>query len=333
MIYILHGPDTYSLSRELDSIKGTLGNDDMLQMNTAVLDGKQLTSRELIDACSSVPFLAPVRLIIVEGLFERFEDAQSYGKTKKKTQGGAKKDVQPWQEFIEFVPAMPPTTVVVFCDGKLSEKNKLFNQLHSFAKIKSFPQPSVKQLHSWIHTTVRQRESSISEEAVDLLIQFIGPDLWSMSNEIDKIITFKNKQAITLDDVKELTCYVRETSIFNLVDAVIAGDESKAELLLDNLLKHGTAPAYILTMIARQFRIILMAHELHGKVARQKLMQKLSIRSDYIFDRVVRQARLYELERLHTVYNSILDTDIAIKTGRYHEDLAIVMLIAELCRH
>ena len=75
-----------------------------------------------------------------------------------------------------------------------------------------------------------------------------------------------------------------------------------------------------------------MARELYGKTGRQQIMQKLGIRSDYVFDRVIKQAARYNLERLHIVYDSILDTDMAIKTGRYTEDLAIGILIAGLCR-
>lgn len=333
MFYILHGKDSYLLAVYLKSLKQSLGNDDMLEMNTTLLDGKQLDERELIDTCSAVPFLSSHRLVIVEGLLGRFEDDPGSGRSRKKAQARDKKDVKQWQELANFIPMMPETTVLILTDGKLTDKNKLLGQLMPLAtKIKSFPEKSTAQLKDWIIEEVKKNGTVISNEAIDLLVQLIGPDLWSMHSEIEKVITYKNGQTIEVDDIKELTCYAREENIFNLVDTIIAGQASKAEYLLNNTLKKGAAPSYILAMIARQFRLILMARELQGKISRQQLMQKVGIRSDYVFDRLVRQARLYDMEELKEAYNNILETDIAIKTGRFNEDLAIGILVAGLCR-
>ncbi len=331
MLYILQGQDSYSVSRELESIKKSLGDDDMLKMNTSSLDGKEVTARELIDICSAVPFLSSARLVVVEGMLSRHEETTGY-KGRKKKQGGSKKDIQEWQELVDFIPVMPATTVLVLVEGKLSEKNRLFSLLRTVAQVKSFPQLSERSLAGWVHNRIRESGTTISNEAVELLVQLIGPDLWSMSSEIDKIVTFKKGEPITEKDVQSLTCYARETNIFNLVDAVISGQAGRAELMLDNMLGHGAAPALILTMITRQFRLILMARELHGKEGRQQIMQKMGIRSDYVYDMLIKQAGLFSMEQLRWAYESILDTDIAIKTGRYHEDLAIGMLVSSLCR-
>jgi DNA polymerase III delta subunit len=38
------------------------------------------------------------------------------------------------------------------------------------------------------------------------------------------------------------------------------------------------------------------------------------------------------MPRIKQVYQQLLDTDIAIKTGKYTEELALNILIAELCQ-
>ncbi|NLL90756.1 MAG: hypothetical protein GX226_06645 [Dehalococcoidales bacterium] len=40
---------------------------------------------------------------------------------------------------------------------------------------------------------------------------------------------------------------------------------------------------------------------------------------------------MYSFERLKELYHKLLDTDIAIKTGKYNDELALNILIAEMC--
>ena len=75
MLYVLFGIDDFSLRQELEEIKSTLGDRESLSLNTTTLDGRRLTASQLIDACNAFPFMANCRLVIVEGLLERFEQS------------------------------------------------------------------------------------------------------------------------------------------------------------------------------------------------------------------------------------------------------------------
>ena len=44
----------------------------------------------------------------------------------------------------------------------------------------------------------------------------------------------------------------------------------------------------------------------------------------------IKQAKKYTFEDLSKAYHMVLEADIAIKTGRYDDDLAINLLVAEL---
>ena len=67
----MFGADDYSLRKELNDIKSRFGNPEMLDLNTSILDGHQITINILCDACSALPFMHTTRLVIVEGLLER----------------------------------------------------------------------------------------------------------------------------------------------------------------------------------------------------------------------------------------------------------------------
>ena len=74
MLYILVGQDDYSLSKSLEEIKKSIGEQSLVAANTTKLDGRQVTPAQLKAVCGTMPFLVERRLIIVEGLLERFEN-------------------------------------------------------------------------------------------------------------------------------------------------------------------------------------------------------------------------------------------------------------------
>ena len=94
MIYILFGPDDFSLKEALVHIKDGMGSREMLATNTTVFEGKNLALQQLISTCDTVPFLAEKRLVIVNGLLGRFEPKKGRngrkGKRTSDKSGGVK---------------------------------------------------------------------------------------------------------------------------------------------------------------------------------------------------------------------------------------------------
>ena len=72
MIYIMYGKDTYTLQQDLRKVKEQYASVELMEANTSVLDGSQLTADQLLDICNAAPFLHTHRLVIVEGLLGRF---------------------------------------------------------------------------------------------------------------------------------------------------------------------------------------------------------------------------------------------------------------------
>ncbi|MBN1863191.1 MAG: DNA polymerase III subunit delta, partial [Dehalococcoidales bacterium] len=136
MLYILTGPDDFSRSEALSEIKQGLGDPTLLATNTTVLQGAQLTLGELRNATETVPFLAEKRLVIIEGLLERFEAKGRSGRKKNSGKANQKDDYQPWTDYLKTV---PESTIAVLIDGKLDSRNPLLKGLTGAATVKPFP--------------------------------------------------------------------------------------------------------------------------------------------------------------------------------------------------
>jgi len=95
-------------------------------------------------------------------------------------------------------------------------------------------------------------------------------------------------------DVTQLVGYAQEASIFSMVDAVLEYKPVAASKLLQKLLQDGAAPAYILTMLARQVRMLILAKDLkkQGKLDAE-IMSKTGIKKDFALRKTLEQAQKY----------------------------------------
>lgn len=335
MFYILYGKDDFSRQQKLEEIKQELGSQEMLAVNTSILDGQKLSLSQLVDACSAVPFLCPVRLVVVEGLLGRFERKSG---TRQRGAGSKTKvnsDLKEWIGLADYIRQMPATTVLVLVDGELREKkaaNRLLKSLAPLAQVMTFPPFKERDLSDWVQKRVKQGGGTISPGAIGLLIGLVGADLWTMSTEIDKLIAFCSGQPITEDSVRKVTSYAREANIFALVDAILEGRRKIAQHSLHRLLQEGAAAPYILTMITRQLRLVVMAKELGRRLFEPEIRGRLESVSDYGLEKALKQAKAYTLERIKSAYHKLLEADIATKTGKYDGDLALDLLVIELCQ-
>jgi DNA polymerase-3 subunit delta len=106
-----------------------------------------------------------------------------------------------------------------------------------------------------------------------------------------------------------------------------------AQGLLEKLLQKGTSPTHVLVMLARQVNFVVRAKDLkrQGKPTAE-IRTLLNISQEFLLNKALDQASRYSMERLKEVYHKLLETDLAIKTGKYEGDLALNMLVAELCQ-
>jgi DNA polymerase-3 subunit delta len=329
MFYILHGKDDFSLNKDLEGLIASLGDPQMLAVNTVRLDGQHLTLSELKDNCNAVPFLAPNRLVIVEGLLKCFEPKWGKQRSGKRDISKARNGLERWEGLVPYIEQMPQTTILMLVDGEIKNNNSLLKKVSSVAKIKTFPLLGGSNLTAWIRKRMVEEGGSITPQAVSLLAELVGGNLWVMNNEIQKLVLYTRGGQVTEDDVRQVVSSAQETNIFTLVDAVVEGRAGVAQRMLHRLLQEGMPPGQILAMITRQFRLIAQTMDLSTGLSRKQIQDRLGL-TGYPLDKTLRQSELYDLEHIKRTYARLLETDLAIKTGKYNDQLALELLLAEL---
>ena len=130
MIIVLHGHDELGIRRRIAELREQAdGGTGLLDSNATTIEGRDAKADEILGAALTVPFLAPHRFVLVSGLLGRF------GSGERPPEGrgaGRAPSIEPFEPlFAQLNEGLPETTILVFEDGPLSERNAFLARLRA----------------------------------------------------------------------------------------------------------------------------------------------------------------------------------------------------------
>jgi len=329
--YVFYGKDRFRAREALDALVRAIDADpsgEGLAENTTRVDGASARPADLLSLCQTIPFLGSKRLVIVEGLLARFETA-GRGRRGAPRRGRAA-DLGDWTQFVEALPGLPETTVLVFLEGEVAAKNPFLAALPKGTKAQEFKPMPQGELAAWIIQRAPTYGLVLQPRATAALAALAGNDLQVLDSELRKLAAYAGGDTVSEEDVRSLVSLARTPSVFAMADAVIEGRAQDAAALLQRLLADGEAPQYLLTMIARQYRLLLLTKELLDRRVRPaEISARLGVQN-FAMQRLLQQAPAHTLERLQRAYRRILEADLSIKRGIYDDETALQLLVVEL---
>jgi DNA polymerase-3 subunit delta len=329
VIFLFHGADDYRVREALRDLRISLADAaDLLESNTTVLDGRALAPDELIAHVTAVPFLAPHRLVIVEGLLRTLGEGRG-GRRKK-----GDDPFEPWRECarrLADAAVMPPSTVLVFLEGELPARNPAFPIFAPIAKTVEFAPLDKGDLAAWVTDTAAARRVNLTPRATAALVQLVGADLWAMSNEIDRLGAYADGGLVEIETVQETVAAAQETKMWTLSDAIVAGDEAKALGALRRLLTDGLPPRVLSSIITRQFRQLVIVKDMRDRRMRQDEIARAAGLPPFRLSAVGAIASRYGWPALRAAYARMLEADLAVKRGEQDDESSLQLLVHDLC--
>ncbi|PKB64773.1 MAG: DNA polymerase III subunit delta [SAR202 cluster bacterium Io17-Chloro-G3] len=330
MIYLLYGEDDFSVQEYLAELRSSRGSEELGEGNVNVFDGSSITSHHLLQACSTVPFLAEYRLVIVRDMLRKFEPQRGASRRDRSGQPSTKA-LKAWQELPDALAQIPESTILVFVDGLIRRDNSMLKQIAHLVEVKEFPLLKGQALSDWIHHRVDTAGGTINERAVRLLMEYVGGNLWVLAGEIEKLSLYCTRDEIGVDEVRVLVGRSRQVSIFDIIDATLDLNAAVALQKLNQLLMSGAEVSYVITMLARQLRLVIVMQELLSlKLLRNELSRRSGITAEFALRRTEKQAARYTRGDVTHMLRVLLDTDMSVKRGIVSGELALESLVARL---
>ena len=323
MIYLLYGEDSLSVEEMLASLRSDGEPDGLGDINTATLNGAAVTPAELEAAWSTIPFLADRRTVIVRGLLARMEQRRGAGARSDGVDGE-------WADFGERLEHVPESTDLIFVDAAVGRGNPLVRVIRPLSQVHEFRLPSVRDMPGWVRQRADKLGAAIEPSAISAIVDSIGNDTRLVDMELRKLALYRSDEMIRRQDVEAMVSYVREASIFAAVDAALEGRAGLALRLMHQFLEAGRHPTYVITMLARQVRFLILAKDLKARgFAQDEIGRRISI-SGYPLTKTMQQEVRFSAERLVEIHRRLLEADLSIKTGTADEEMALDTLVIAL---
>ena len=314
MFIFLFGEDTYRLQKKLDEIQDKYKKIHKNELNLKRIDASQVEFKEFIDELFQRSMFVKRKLFLLENLFSNEKFQKDFLKRIKEI--NESKDI-----------------IVIFEKNNILRKNKLFLALKKYAECQEFKVLKDVELRRWIQNEFKKQEIGISYKATNLILEFIGNDLWQISNEVKKLICLKKSaqiKDIKIQDIENIIKPNLEANIFEIINTLAQKDKKKALNLIQIGMDKGDTPINILSMINYQFRGLLIAKELRSEGKGLNDFLKLNIFKPYPAKKAWQASVGFSLDELKKIYQNIFEADLNMKTGKVGQEEALKMLIASI---
>lgn len=319
--FLFYGDDVYSLEKKLHFWKQEFEKKHGGDMNTSIFSGDE-TANDIFQACSSLPFLAEKRLVIVKNFFSDGDDEEK-------------------SKFADMIEQIPDFCICVVAEtAGIDRRISLFKKLQKFGKLTEFESITGGKLLGWIQAQIEERGGDIAKDAVISLAELLPADLYRLENEIEKLVSFAKGRQITKKDIELLVDVELEASIFKLTDGIGQKNLKTSLNTLHQLIDSGEDMHRILYMIMRQFRIILCVKDLLGQgLSKEAIASKLK-EHPFVVSNTMTQSRNFSPTQLQKAYDLLIKMDTKLKTGgikilagdNRELVLALDRLVLDLCK-
>lgn len=313
MLIYIHGPDTFR-SREYlkQTIERFRRERDPQGYNIVRLDGVKDENGKILDALMATPFLSPKRLIAIDNVLSR-------------------KETDLLSMLMEYVKnkRLAEDNVVVFWQGEAAGKTKIAKEFETFLQKEKwaveFKMIPKAKLVDWIKQQTEKRGGKISAPAAGYLSEHAADDMWRLNSLIDQLAAYASGHEIQLSDVQLFLEEKTDDNIFNMVDAIVAGNRKLAFKLLEDQRRNGEDDGYLFSMVLRQFRILIEMRDLYNRteqITSDTIAKELSLHP-FVVRKSLPMMKKFPFNKLKESYNDLMNIDIKTKTGQ--GDLSLLL--------
>ena len=309
-VYLLYGEESYLVRQYREQLKQAVldGGDEM---NYTRFEGNGVSLPEVREIADTLPFFQDYRIIVWEEskLFKSAND------------------------FAEYLPQMPDTTILVFVEKEVDKRNKLYKYVQKNGLAVEMTAMNAADTKKFVAVKLRDSGKKIRESTAEYFLGQVEGSLNNIGNELEKLIAYTyGREEITKEDI-DAVCSVQVTGqIFKMLDAAAAGQKQELMQYYHDLLELNESPMSILYLLTRHFNILLQVKAVSGSLSRQEIAKKIGI-PPFSVGKYQAQCKRFTKEQLKEMLQLCADTEFDFKQGRLSDRIGVEMLLVFLLRN
>lgn len=303
-VYLLYGEESYLVRLYRDKLKNAI-LDGADEMNYSNFQGSATDILEVREIADTLPFFQDYRIIVLEDT--RFFKSAN--------------------DFVEYLPAMPDTTILVFAEKEVDKRSKLYKYVQKNGLVAEMTAMSTADTKKFVAMKLLNGDRKIRESTAEYFLEQVDNSLNNIENELEKLIAYTyGREEVTKKDI-DAVCSVQITGqIFKMLDAIAAGKKQEVMMLYHDLFALKESPMSILYLLTRHFNILLQIKMSQKEQSKSELAKKIGV-PPFTVGKYQVQCKNFTKEQLKRMLTLCAETEFEFKQGRIADQIGVETLL------
>lgn len=320
-VYLLHGEEPFIANAMLRRILSATQPEGDNDMDRELLD-ETCNASQILSAAQTLPWLSQKRVVIVRDF------AGLTGKKEKKADASLAADEARLEELIKNANA---TTVLIFvCHQNADKRTKWYKLLQSKACEVNCDPITSDDATMWLVRQAKDRGMILSSIDAKSIVDMVGCDLWHLYHELDKLSSLVGKDnPVTAQDIASLVSKNTAYHVYQMIGLIVTGKKDMALSMLQEMFRQGESGVFLLSVIARQLRMMLFVSRVTRKEAGD-IAVALSV-PPFAVQKAMDQVKYLKSQQMEQLVQMASDLDWAFKSGQIRdENLCVERLVLSI---
>ena len=224
------------------------------------------------------------------------------------------------------------SNIIFICSEKIDSRKKITKALKEKYEMITIPTLKYYEIENRVEKYFGKEGYKIDKDTVKYIVANSLNNYDLVMNEVEKIILYYNHPSyIKKSDVENIVSKSMNTNNFLFVDAIIDGDLEKSLALLKDLKAMKVEPTILISLIARDIRIMLNIKKLLEENKREyEILNELKL-MDWQLEKYLKKAFPYKIKELEEWLVKLTELDLKIKSGKLEKYDALELFILDIC--
>ncbi len=328
-VYLLYGEEAYFIKQLEQAVITAVLAPEEIDTNLLILD-KDPAINELITLIETVPFMGGKNVIHIRGtalLRPKKSGGNEQGEISDKVE----------ERLFKVIGDMPDYThLILSTTDKVDKRRKLFKLIEKNGAAVELANIKARDVRGWLTAKLVELNKKMDSDAMEYFLGVVSImpqiSLSFLHNELEKAALFTDgKTRINQSDLITIMSSIPEISIFSMIDAVSQKQMGKALQLMGEQLKSGEHPLKLVSLLARQVRLMWQAKEMSKDgYGSREIAERLGL-VPFIGEKMLKQSKNFTSEILKEVTLALAAADHDLKSGRANKS-ALEEIIIAMCK-
>ncbi|XXY51897.1 DNA polymerase III subunit delta [Sorangium sp. So ce269] len=338
-VYLVLGEERWLVDRVVSAIREAAAKGGIAGFNEDKFTAGDAPVESILNAARMLPMMGPRRFVLVRSVerWEKKDDSDDGDGDEERGGASGKRGVKqasPLDALAEYAKAPAPSAVLVLVGAKLHGQRRLVTSAKKGDFIVSCEPLNRRALPGFIATMAREKGNPIASDVAEQLAELAGPELGYVVDAIERLSLYVGpKQPITEDAIAQVVIRVRQSTVWELIDALGRRRLDRALAALADAYDPRDGGLRLLGAVSWSVRqMVKFESALATGASQAEAAQRAGV-APFKANDVAQSIRQLPKGALVGWMRLLAETDLALKSSRRPAQAVLETMLIDMCSH